>query len=73
MAEYQPSEEPAPREPTVQDLRDLCHELNQRGAKYAVIEGFAIRAANYIRAAMDIDLLVNRNAGRIAILRQECS
>jgi hypothetical protein len=35
MAEDQPSNELAPREPTVEDLRNLCRELNQRGAKYA--------------------------------------
>jgi len=58
MAEDQPSDELAPREPTVEDLRNLCRELNQRGAKSAVIGGFAMRAANYIRATMDIDLLV---------------
>jgi hypothetical protein len=58
MAEDQPSNELAPREPTVEDLRNLCKELNRQGAKYAVIGGFAIRAANYIRATMDIDLLV---------------
>jgi hypothetical protein len=32
--------------------------LNQRGAKYVVVGGFAIRAANYIRQTMDIDLIV---------------
>ena len=48
----------APREPTVEDLRDLCRELNQRGAKYVVIGGFAMRAANYNRTTMDIDLMV---------------
>ena len=57
MAEDQPTGELAPREPTLEDLRNLCRELNLRGAKYAVIGGFAIRAANYIRATMDIDLL----------------
>ena len=31
-----------PREPTVQDLRDLCRELNKRGALYVVAGGFAI-------------------------------
>jgi hypothetical protein len=46
------------REPTVEDLRDLCRELNLRGAKYVVIDGFAIRAANYNRGTMDVDLLV---------------
>ena len=51
-------QELASREPTVGDLRDLCHELNQRGARYVVIGGFAIRAAGYSRSTMDVDLLV---------------
>lgn len=46
------------REPTLEDLRDLCRELNQRGAKYLVIGGFAIRAAGYNRGTMDVDLMV---------------
>jgi phosphoserine phosphatase len=58
MADDHPSNELAPREPTVEDLRDLCRELNQRGAKYVVIGGFAIRAAEYVRRTMDVDLLV---------------
>ena len=51
-----------PREPTVEDLRDLCRELNYHGAKYVVIGGFAIRAANYVRSTMDVDLLVATDA-----------
>jgi hypothetical protein len=47
-----------PREPTVEDLRDLCRELNERRARYVVIGGFAIRAAGYNRRTMDVDLLV---------------
>jgi hypothetical protein len=42
----------------VEDLRDLCRELNQRGAKYIVVGGFAMRAANFSRRTMDVDLLV---------------
>ena len=53
-----PNEELAPRQPTVEDLRDLCRELNRRGAKYVVVGGFAIRAANYLRETMDVDLVV---------------
>ena len=48
----------ASREPSLEDLRDLCRELNQRGARYVVIGGFAIRAAGYNRRTMDVDLLV---------------
>ncbi|MBI4474601.1 MAG: nucleotidyltransferase [Acidobacteria bacterium] len=58
MANDRPSEELEPREPTVEDLRDLCRTLNERGAKYVVVGGFAIRAANYNRRTMDIDLVV---------------
>jgi hypothetical protein len=50
------------REPTVEDLRDLCRALNERGARYVVIGGFAIRAAGYNRRTMDVDLLVADDA-----------
>lgn len=58
MADDRPAQELEPREPTVEDLRDLCRELNQRGAKYVVVGGFAMRAANYNRRTMDVDLMV---------------
>jgi hypothetical protein len=47
-----------PREPTLEDLRDLCRELNERGALYVVVGGWAIRAAGYNRRTMDVDLIV---------------
>jgi hypothetical protein len=62
MADDYPSNELASREPTVEDLRDLCRELNLRGAKYMVIGGFAIRAADYVRRTMDVDLIVAPDA-----------
>ena len=62
MANDRPPRELEPREPTVEDLRDLCRELNQRGAKYVVVGGFAIRAANYNRRTMDVDLVVATDA-----------
>lgn len=46
------------REPTLDDLRSLCRELNTRGARYVVVGGFAIRAAGYVRRTVDIDLLM---------------
>jgi hypothetical protein len=53
-----PQSELESREPTVEDLRNLCHQLNQRGARYLIIGGFAIRAAGYNRGTMDIDIIV---------------
>ena len=61
MADDRPPDDDAAlesREPTVEDLRDLCRALNERGARYIVIGGFAIRAAGYNRRTMDVDLLV---------------
>jgi hypothetical protein len=50
--------EPECREPTVEDLVRLCRVLNEVGAKYVVVGGFAIRAAGFSRTTLDIDLLV---------------
>lgn len=50
------------REPSVEDLATLCRNLNERGAKYLVIGGFAVRAAGYDRRTMDIDLLIESGA-----------
>lgn len=47
------------REPTLKDLRDLCRELNHRGARYLVVGGFAMAALGYNRRTMDVDLLVD--------------
>ena len=41
-----PQSELEPREPTVEDLRDLCRELNQRGAEYMVIGGLLHRGCS---------------------------
>lgn len=47
-----------PREPSVEDLLELCRELNARQARYIVVGGFAVRASGYLRRTMDIDLVV---------------
>ncbi len=52
-------EELEPREPSLEDLVDLCRHLNKEGARYIVIGGFAIRAAGYPRGTMDVDLLID--------------
>ena len=51
-------EELESRQPGVEDLQELCRELNRLKAKYVVVGGFAIRAAGYIRETMDIDLVI---------------
>lgn len=46
------------RPPEEADVASLCAELNQRGAKYIVIGGFAIIQAGLPRLTVDLDLLV---------------
>ncbi len=47
------------RAPELADLVNLCRELNERGARYVVIGGFAIITAGYMRTTTDVDLLID--------------
>ena len=57
---------PAPRDcselesrpPSVEDLAELCRALNELGAHYVVVGGFAIRGCGLLRPTMDVDLLI---------------
>lgn len=44
-----PTAELVSREPTLRDLVALCRELNEQGARYVIVGGFAIRTAGVIR------------------------
>ena len=50
---------PEPRVPTVKDLVSLCQRLNETGARYIVIGGWAIIHHGFGRTTGDIDLLVD--------------
>ena len=39
------------RPPSVEDLVELCSELNRQEVRYLVLGGFAIRSAGYPRVA----------------------
>jgi len=56
--DHPPEEGLESREPRLEDLVNLCRELNREGARYVVIGGFAIRAAGFVRQTMDVDLLI---------------
>jgi hypothetical protein len=47
-----------PRQPTEDDLVLLCRRLNEIGANYIVVGGFAIIQAGYGRPTGDIDLII---------------
>ncbi len=50
------------RQPTVEDLLELCRELNRREAKYLIVGGFAIRGAGYIRETGDLDVIIDTSS-----------
>src|SRR3954454_16237019 len=47
-----------PRFPTLDDLLFLCRCLNEAGAKYLVIGGWAVIQHGFERTTSDVDLLV---------------
>jgi hypothetical protein len=56
------------REPQIEDLARICRALNDAGARYALIGGFAVIAHGGVRTTKDIDLLIDAspdNVGRV--------
>lgn len=53
------------RPATLEDLKTLIRSLNEQGAEYLLIGGYALFAHGYHRATTDIDVLVpaNRESG----------
>lgn len=47
------------RAPELKDLIQLCRSLNEQGAKYILIGGFAVILQGFVRGTKDIDLLVD--------------
>ena len=50
---------PEPRAPTSEDLIFLCRLLNEAGAEYVVIGGWAVIQYGYGRTTGDVDLIVD--------------
>ena len=58
------------RIPTLEDLVELCRNLNEQDVAYVVVGGFAVIRHGYIRATADIDLLVEDSVENIRKLRK---
>lgn len=56
------------RIPEETDLVALCRTLNDLGAKYVIIGGFAIVLAGFARATLDIDLLIDTSLENEALV-----
>lgn len=57
--ESHPDGELEPRPPEERDLVLLCSRLNELGARYVVIGGFAMIAAGHLRTTGDLDIIID--------------
>jgi len=57
-----------PRPPNQGDLEILCRRLNELGAKYVVVGGFAIIASGLPRTTGDIDFLIETSLANEALV-----
>lgn len=53
------------RAPRLEDLLLICRSLNEEGASYLLIGGFAVVLHGFVRATKDIDLLVEASPENI--------
>ncbi|MCG3117137.1 MAG: nucleotidyltransferase family protein [Candidatus Manganitrophus sp. SA1] len=61
------------RNPTVDDLVQLCKSLNEAGVRYVVVGGFAVAHHGYIRTTGDIDLLIDASTDNVEKVRKALS
>lgn len=61
------------RAPEIEDLVDLCRWLNEAGARYVLIGGFAVILHGFLRTTKDIDLLIDSSPENVARVREALS
>jgi predicted nucleotidyltransferase len=61
---------PYAREPQIEDLARICRALNDEGARYILIGGFAVIAHGGSRTTNDIDLLVDASPENVARVKR---
>jgi predicted nucleotidyltransferase len=61
---------PEVRPPTLDDVRRICRALEEAGARYVLIGGFAVLLHGGERTTKDIDLLVDPDPANIDRLKQ---
>lgn len=61
---------PYAREPQLEDLARIARALNEHGARYVLIGGFAVIAHGGARTTKDIDLLVESTPDNVSRIRR---
>ena len=65
-----PHDGPYAREPQIEDVVRICRALNDAGARYLLIGGFAVIAHGGARTTTDIDLLVDPSPENVTRVKQ---
>ena len=58
------------RAPEPEDLVRICRALNEAGARYVLIGGFAVVAHGASRFTKDIDFLIDDDPGNVARVKR---
>ncbi len=58
------------RAPQVEDVVKVCRALNEQGAKYVLIGGFAVIFHGYVRGTKDIDFLIDASPDNVKKVKQ---
>lgn len=61
------------RAPQIEDVVSICQSLNQAGARYLLIGGFAVIAHGAGRTTKDIDFLVDPEPSNIGLIKEALS
>ena len=64
---------PEVRPPTIDDIRRICRALDEAGARYVLIGGFAVILHGGLRTTKDIDLLVDPEPANVERLKRALS
>jgi predicted nucleotidyltransferase len=64
---------PEVRPPTLDDLRRICSSLEEQGARYVLIGGFAVILHGGERTTKDIDLLVDADPENVERVKRALS
>lgn len=64
---------PASRAANPKDLVKICRALNEAGANYVLIGGYAVILQGYARGTKDIDFLVDTSPGNIQKIKKAFS
>ena len=58
------------REPQIEDLARICRALNEAGARYVLIGGFAVIARGGARTTKDIDFLIDPSPDNVSRVKR---